>query len=290
MPSYDVTIIHRIYPKVSREPAVFCENKYELARFCVNSLRQALGSLRAKVIVLFDNCPREYETLFTDRFDRQDLEFIHVGGIGNLATFGRQIDVLLRQTYSEVVYFSEDDYFYLPNAFGEMIDLLKRENVDFVSPYDHLDYYTIALHRHRVQVQATPQRHWKTANSTCLTFMTTKAVLRATRRVFESYTRGNQDSSLWLSLTKEHLRNPRKMAVSALRWLARQGSLSDLVVLIAWRYCWLQILFGKTYRLWTPMPTLAIHLEKHFLPPTAVCVEQMYRVAEQQRCSVGVNP
>jgi hypothetical protein len=287
MSAYDVTIIHRIYPKVSREPAVFQDSKYDLARFCVNSLKQALGSLRAKVIVLFDNCPREYEALFADNFARVDLDFIHLEGVGNQATFGKQIEVLLAQADSEVVYFSEDDYFYLPNAFEEMIEFLARENVDFVSPYDHLDYYNFELHRHKVMVQATARRHWKTANSTCLTFMTTKKTLQASRRVFESYTRGNQDSSLWLCLTKEHLCNPKKMAVSALKWMTRSGSLADLVVLVAWRYCWLQVLFGKTYRLWTPMPTLAIHLEKHFLPPTEACVQLMFRSAVQQRRNGG---
>ena len=241
-----------------------------------------MGDVRAKVIVLFDNCPREYEDLFNGNFDRQDLEFIHLDGVGNLATFGKQIDILLEQKYSDTVYFSEDDYYYFPNAFAEMINLLKRKDVDFVSPYDPLDYYDSILHHHKVMVQATDQRHWKTSNSTCLTFMTTKKNLYATRHVFRSYTKGNQDSSLWLSLTKEHVCNPLRVVDSLIRRLTRKDSLADLVILIAWYYCGRQILFGKKYHLWTPMPTVGIHLERQFLPPTKASVQHMLSSAEHQ--------
>lgn len=35
----------------------------------------------------------------------------------------------------------------------------------------------------------------------------------------------------------------------------------------AWRYGWKQILFGKTWNLWCPMPTIATHMEKDYLSP-----------------------
>jgi hypothetical protein len=39
------------------------------------------------------------------------------------------------------VYFAEDDYFYR-DCVDEMIELIRnRRNVDFVTPYDHPDYY-----------------------------------------------------------------------------------------------------------------------------------------------------
>ena len=64
-------------------------------------------------------------------------------GVGNQATFGKQMDILLQQTDSEFVYFAEDDYVYLPEQFSRMLDFLRAyRDADFVSPYDHLDCYT----------------------------------------------------------------------------------------------------------------------------------------------------
>ena len=44
---------------------------------------------------------------------------------GNRGTFGLQLDILLKQADSEMVYFAEDDYFYLPGQFFRMLDFLK---------------------------------------------------------------------------------------------------------------------------------------------------------------------
>ncbi len=273
MKEYDLTIAYRIYPKVSKVPPVYQNDKFKLSEFCINSFKEGLGDLKAKVIVLFDNCPIEYEDLFKNQFEEEDLEFIHLEGVGNQATFGLQIKTLLDQEYSELVYFAEDDYFYMPHAFEEMVNLIKNGNVDFISPYDHLDYYKYIMHQHKVLITATEKRHWKTSNSTCLTFLTTKKTLQKTRKTFESYVNGNWDSSLWLSLSKEWLWNPFKIVSSYLKG----DKLFAAIMLKAWYHCWTQILFGKRYKLWTPIPTLGIHLESDYLPPTVKCLEYMHQ-------------
>lgn len=279
MKEYDLTVAYRIYPNVSKVPPVFKEDKYKLSEFCINSFKRALGNLRAKIIVLFDNCPVEYEYLFKNQFNEEDLEFIHLEGVGNQATFGLQIKTLLEQEYSELVYFAEDDYFYMPHTFEEMIDLIKNEDVDFVSPYDHLDYYNYIMHDHKVLIKATEKRHWKTSSATCLTFLTTKKTLRKTRKTFESYTKGNWDSSLWLSLSKEGLWNPFKIVCNYIRG----EKLFAAIILMAWYHCWTQIIFGSRYKLWTPMPTLGIHLESDYLPPTEKCLDYMYQKEHSKR-------
>jgi hypothetical protein len=143
MRRYDLAVAYRIYPQVSKTPIVFRDDKYKLAQLCLSSFKKSLGDVKTKVWVLLDNCPIEYEGLFQRYFDADDLEFVRLAGIGNLATFELQLDILLNQTVSESVYFAEDDYFYLPNQFEEMIEFLREnEGVHFVSPNDHLDYYT----------------------------------------------------------------------------------------------------------------------------------------------------
>ncbi|MEN6330116.1 MAG: glycosyltransferase [Methanobacterium sp.] len=270
MKNYDLSIAYRIYPWVSKVPPVFKDDKYKLSEFCLKSLKNSLGDLKAKIFVLLDDCPPEYEELFKKYFDEADLELIRLDGVGNLATFALQIKILLEQNISDLVYFAEDDYFYMPEQFKEMVELLKdNDDVDFVSPYDHPDDYILKLHEHPYQIKATAKRHWRTASSTCLTFLTDKTTLKKTKEVFESYSHGNHDASVWMSLTKYNMFNPVKTLKN------REEHLYYKVIQMAWRYNWKQLLMGNKWQLWIPTPTIGIHLESDFLPPTRKCLEFM---------------
>ena len=268
--TYDLSVAYRIYPQISKRPPVFRDDKYKLAELCLKSFKNSLGSLKVKMFVLLDNCSPAYRTLFEKYFKKEHLDFINLGGVGNYATFGLQIKILLEQNYSEVIYFAEDDYFYMPDQFEEMINFFKEnDDVDFVSPYDHLDYYTLKLHNHPSYIKATDKRHWRTASSTCLTFLTDKSTLKDTKSVFETYTRGNLDSRLWLCITKY---NPLKR----LNFIRCLRNLQFPVIMMgSWRYSTRQILFGRKWKLWTPMPTIAIHMESNFLPLTKTCTDLM---------------
>lgn len=261
--NYDVAVAYRIYPWVSKAPAMFSDDKLRLARLCLRSFRGSLGTLRVKMFVLLDGCPREFEELFTECFGRPDLELIRLRGIGNRQTFRRQIEILLNQDCSDAVYFAEDDYFYLPAQFQEMVGFLRVcPDADFISPYDHPDYYTLALHRVPQLTRTHGDRHWRTAGSTCLTFLTTKQVLRKTRRVFQTYALGNPDVCLWLSLTKQAVIDPATIRRCFQERIAMGGFLG-----LSWFYGWPQILAGQRRKLWIPNPSIATHMEKRFLAP-----------------------
>ncbi len=263
MQKYDLVVAYRIYPAVSKVPPIYSKDKPKLAELCLHSFKKSLGGLRAKMIVLLDNCPPEYDDMFLRHFDTQDVEFIRLGGAGNLATFSMQIDLLLKQTDSEYVYFAEDDYFYLDGKFHEMTDFLKANpDADFASPYDHLDYYTSELHRHKKEEKTFKNRRWHTSGSTCLTFLTTKKILAETRDVFESYSRGNGDAALWAILTKQKVMEP----MTGLKFTLRSGGLFKIFVK-AWLYGAKNLLFGKKYKLWTPVPAIGTHMDSLFLSP-----------------------
>ena len=104
--------------------------------------------------MLLDQCPAQYEALFLKCFNPGDLELIRLDGIGNQKTFQRQLDVLTSQNDADAVYFAEDDYFYRENMFGIMLDFLQTNpDVDFISPYDHPDYYSLQLHPRRQEIR-----------------------------------------------------------------------------------------------------------------------------------------
>lgn len=260
---YDLTIAYRIYPQVSKNPIVFNDDKYKLSDLCLRSLKESLGDLRAKLIVLLDNCPPEYIDLFKKYFDQEDLELIELDGVGNLSTFGMQIELLLKQNFSDLVYFAEDDYYYLPNQIIEMIKFLKMNNdVDFVSPFDHIDYYKFNFHNYKSKIKFSEKKHWRNVATTCLTFLTTKKTLERTQNIFKTYAKGNYDTSIWVSLTKFNIFNPFKL------FKYKEKPYFIAVFFKSWRYSFIQHLFGKKWTLWAPIPTIATHIESEDVSPT----------------------
>ena len=205
---YDIAVAYRIYPKVAKpaQSLPFGDDKLRQAEICLRSFRDSLGSLRVKLWAILDGCPREYRELFQRYFAPADLVLIEADGIGNRATYAKQLDILLAQCDAEYVYFAEDDYLYLPGQFPLMLQFLcAGQDVDFVTPYDHPECYYLALHREPKWLRVFEGHHWRTAASTCLTFLTRKSTLAKYEKVLRTYARRNDDCPMWLSLTKRRV-------------------------------------------------------------------------------------
>jgi hypothetical protein len=287
MASYDLAVAYRIYPKVS-QPAQglpFSDDKLHLAEICLRSFKQSLQGLRVKVWAILDGCPESFADLFRKYFDPDDLVLVPLPSVGNHVTFGKQIDILLSQTDSDFIYFAEDDYVYQPNQFSRMIGFMNAyKDVDFITPYDHLDCYTLEIHRRPKWLRVHSGQHWRTAASTCLTFLTRKKTLASNEANFRTYCRRNYDSSLWLSMTKFSIFNPVQTLRFALTnlWLAK-------IVVKAWLYGWAQIFFGKRVTLWVPLPAIATHLDARALSPNFDWPALMNDEAEQIQLEKSVN-
>lgn len=262
---YDLAIAYRIYPKVGApgRNLPFGDDKLAQAEVCLRSFRNSLGSLRVKLWAILDGCPEAYSELFRRYFPTEDLVLVKLASAGNRATYSKQLDILLAQTDAEYVYLAEDDYFYLPGQFPLVLNFLRRtRDVDFVSPYDHPDCYNLDLHHTPKWTTVFRDHHWRTAGSTCLTFLTRKDTLAAYERVFRTYGHRNDDCAMWLSLTKQRVLNP--MAI--LRYFRRREFYRRAPVK-AWLFCWSQLIFGRRANLWVPMPGIATHLSEGRLSP-----------------------
>jgi hypothetical protein len=257
----DLAIAYRIYPGVSKTPAVFADDKLKLSTLCLLSFKRGLGPLKFKMWALLDGCPPVYEQLFRSCFEPENLEIIKLDKIGNLPTFMMQTDILCRQTEAEFVYYAEDDYFYLPDALVRII-AFARNNVDadFVTPYDHPGNYNASNGIEPHLIRPFDNLHWRTSSASCLTFLARRQALIETRSIFDSYGKKNDDGSLWLSLTqKSRLLNPRvhfKTRERRRLWLK------------AWFWGYRQILFKHKRRLWHAVPSLATHIESPCLAPS----------------------
>jgi hypothetical protein len=284
-PARDLAIAYRIYPKVA-DTAVglpFSADKLHLSELCLRSFKESLGNLHVKLWVLLDGCSSEYAEIFRKYFDDQDLVLLDLPAIGNQATFEKQVELLLEQRESELVYFAEDDYFYLPCQFRQMIDfMMADEDVHFVSPYDHFDCYTLDLHRQPKSLKVHGGRHWRTASSTCLTFLTRRETLQKTQAVFRNYKRRSLDCSLWLSLTKNRVFNPFFFGSQLFH-----EPFFCKIVLKSWLYFWPQILLGRKWMLWVPIPGIATHLDARAMSPGIDWMKRMEQQAESLRPGVS---
>ena len=266
MNNYDLSLVYRIYPGIAKKnkPVIYPNDKYKMSNICINSLKGALGSMKVKIWVILDNCPPQYEKLFIKYLSKFDVEFIHLDGKGNYFTFNKQIEILLNQNDSDVIYFAEDDYLLKPNSLEIAVNFIRNNpTVDFLSIYDSLDYYKMNFHNYNSNYKFHKKIKWKTVSCTTLSFMTTKSNLRKSKWVFDTYSKNrNYDSSLWISLTKMNFFS----ISSILNFILNKDR--DLIRFIkAWIYCWKQIIFGTKYNLWVPEPSLGIHLEDGGITP-----------------------
>jgi hypothetical protein len=260
---YDLAVAYRIYPKASaNRPPIFAEDKLKLAEFCLQSFKNSLGGLRVKLWVLLNDCPPEFEAIFTTRFAREDLVLMRYPGVGPATTLHEQFRILVEQTDAEFVGFSEDDYFYLPGQLEVGVNFLKQNHdADFVSPYESHDFYVIDLHDMAFETREFAGKKWSSCISATHTFLARRATLVECRGVFERLFVAFQagiipDLAMWMALTKRRVFNPVKF----LRWSLTHRWFWAGSIGLSWYYCWRQVLFGRRYKLWSPHPCLANHM------------------------------
>jgi hypothetical protein len=254
---YDVAVAYRICPVVSAaKPAIFADDKLELSALCLESFKRSLGDLRVKLFVILDSCPAQYATLFTSRWTTPDLVLGTFDRLGNGRSYLEQLRTLREQNDSELVYFAEDDYFYLPNAFADAVAFMRANpDVEFCTPYDHPDYYSLELHAGRRPTRRLGDRTWTSRLATTMTFMTRKQTLEAALPTLTSYGLGNSDVGMWMALTRRQAYSRGRLR----RWTNEQPFWASSVRR-AWRYCRWQLLFGRRHELWAPTPTIATHM------------------------------
>ena len=260
--TYDVAVAWRIYPGVSKTPIIHSDNKLALVRTSLKSFKLSVGNLRVSYFFILDGCPPQYTEIIEQLFAAEKYTVLAMDKVGNFATFGKQIELLLGQNDSDAVYFAEDDYLYRPGKFVKALEMLKKDDVDFVSTYTHMDVFTHPIHDHPRKTKLVGEELWFTASSTCLTFLTSKKVLEETKKIFYKFVYDNiYDCSLWLIITKEHMLSRKSWnklgqhdeCKRILKKAVKKGSLSYYTT--------------RKYFLWMPLHAIATHLEEGLESP-----------------------
>lgn len=103
-----------------------------------------------------------------------DARIVELGGAGGGHSFEWCLREAVRMPQSDLVYFAEDDYYYLPNAFTTLADTTEELGPDvhsfYFSLYEHPDAYVTSIHPQQTRLRFLAGRHWRELPSTCMTF------------------------------------------------------------------------------------------------------------------------
>jgi hypothetical protein len=144
---------------------------YYSKMLCLRSFLRAFARVRDRARVTFVNdgpMPDDRLAVMAEWG-----EIVSFPGLGNSPSYRETLALALRLPSDSLVYFAEDDYLYTEPAFEKMLaafDELPR--VDYITLFDHLDRYlrTDDSRRGYSRVYIAGGHHWRTVESTCMTF------------------------------------------------------------------------------------------------------------------------
>lgn len=257
----------RVYPKISKRPFYGFQSKLQLFEVSLLSLKNSLNKLDYNICIIFDCCPESYTELADQIFNEKLTKIIFDTSQGNSATFLKQLEICTEQSFSDNIFIVEDDYLFKPKELSLVIDYLTvPESPDFITPYDHFDYYNLWIHQNSTESVIYGDKVFREVCSTTLTFITRKRILVETRVVFDSFKNNNYDASIFFSLTKSHVFSIKSI-LKSIFCLMNNNSFYLKALIKSWIYCHRQILFGRKYSLKSVSPSVATHMQYDGLAP-----------------------
>jgi len=120
-------------------------------------------------------------------------EIVELGKTNNALSCLKAVQLASSLPDDELVLLSEDDYLWLPVAVTEIVGALGSLPGDYVTGYDHPvryqpDYSLGADWEHwYTTIHIHGERHWRSQESTCMTFAATALTLRQDYTYFDRY-------------------------------------------------------------------------------------------------------
>ena len=186
--------------------------------------------------IIADNVSEATNEMIQKYKPKSIIDYVSVGhGAG---TFNLALDKALTFEDNEFVYFLENDYLHKPES--EKVIIEGFRNGDFVSLYDHKDKYMLPRLGgnplctegvERSNVYLTETCHWKSTNSTTMTFAARVSTLKKSESILRKYTSGTHpyDFEMFLELEKNNY-----TLVTPLPSYSTHGDVKYLAPLIDW--------------------------------------------------------
>lgn len=170
-------VYYRLSPKNSvheaRRPR-HSFDKINLAKYCLRSFVEAFTEVKPTMVFILDNCDKDWETMVKEVCPFE-TEIVHIKRDDKTPPMGydhtsyyKQLD--LAKDVNDYVLFQEDDYVYLPHTGKKLLEAMKV--LEFVSPYDHLEFYTRnqEFHKPPFDIRLAGDHHWRTIDFNTMTW------------------------------------------------------------------------------------------------------------------------
>ncbi len=183
-------VFYRIYPGKAENRPYAEGDKGRLMGVCLTSFLNSCWRARTLIdlCVLLDGCPRSWQAAVHEivrpytglvRYTMTEL-----GGIGNKPSFLKQLEMALDGPSDEFIYFAEDDYLYHPEAIRRLVEIA---GIGLITLYDHPDRYVRNDNRPDGALRVMGDHHWRTHESTTMTFGVTHAILAEIQGFVKDY-------------------------------------------------------------------------------------------------------
>jgi len=253
-------VLYRSAPGTGKQRPDFFSKRAALLSFLRSLERTAIET---RITFINDGEVSEHLTSVMARFG----EVLTLPGIGNSPSYRQALGLIDRLGIddADLTYLAEDDYLYRPEAFPTLCAAAEEiPEADYFSLYDHRDRYTASddADGGRSRMFLAGGWHWRTVESSCMTFGARTAALRADSWIHWMGTRTQwpDDRGIWRACLGLGAHRTVS-AIAASTVVARDE--------LVWRDVIKQAVRRNRARgvLVSPVPSLATHAELELLSP-----------------------
>ena len=169
------------YEKASRDPNKARPDLFSYENCFLNllqSIRQSRYKDAVELTVWFDGNMDDFQNDFISRQIPTDIstQVLHSEFRNGTKSCMALVNYIAQASYAphDLIYCLENDYSHQMDWLDKTMELVNSDvEFDYLSLYDHVDNYRLPIHqRMNTQLFYTPSQIWKTALSTCWSFMT----------------------------------------------------------------------------------------------------------------------
>lgn len=257
--AHEIVLIMRVFPGMSKPNPFNFLNKLDLFRVCLVSLAISVGHRPVRIEVLLDSCPVDYKSALNVFPSTAVVNIHHFEKLGNVGSFEKQLEIACGLEDSTIVLLIEDDYYWTPDGFGALVELIQQAEAPcFATPYNHPDYLNLPIHQERLG----PNSEWRSGLTTTCTFIARAGTIKSRIKILNKY-RILNDFGMWLCLTRTGLTPSRQL-------LDRKSKQHELGVFRDWIKAWLVFILFSLWRapvtqLFYPRVSGATHMVSNYL-------------------------
>ena len=199
-----LSIIYRAYPKISKKTAIYFDSKDVMMDFCINSLKTALKNIEYEFIFISDGCTIQQKQIIERRMKSgaSRYKLVELNGKGNQASFSRQIREACDASY-DIVLLLEDDYYIDKRDLLININVISNLLADYSTFYYHIDSEASVggMIKKDCTKKFIDEIFLTELPSTTLTFFANRSVFIRDVALFDEFSKGAHDSSMWFRIT-----------------------------------------------------------------------------------------